>query len=104
MGALCTLVAKAFLVFSFITLFDAFLDHSKQEEKTQIELIDLGTSEAYNLKDNSIDIKLFSYPALPASIGYFRVFKDFGCALARKEFCLNDGLYEEIELKNCTAA
>ena len=32
LGALCTLLTNAFILITFITLFGAFLDHSKQEE------------------------------------------------------------------------
>ncbi len=52
-----TLITYMLMIFNLLTLFSAFLDGSKQEEKVAITYVDSFVTEAYNLKENNFEVQ-----------------------------------------------
>ena len=72
LGALITLITYMLMLFNLQTLFSAFLDGSKQEEKVSITYTDSFLTDAYNLKENNLEIQALVFGN---SSRYYGVFK-----------------------------
>ena len=58
MGLVCTMLTYGFVLFNAYALGTAFLDHSKQEEKSDFKTVDRFSDEKeYNLMDNNFEVQ-----------------------------------------------
>jgi len=51
---------------------EAFLNNSKQEEKSQLQYVDPFSMGPYKLSDLSFEMAIFSVPPLREEIGHYR--------------------------------
>ena len=73
LGALLTLATYVLMTVNMVSLFIAFNDGSKQEEKDQSMQIDTWTQESVNIAEKNVDLSVFSEglsPDVGRIIGY----------------------------------
>ena len=70
MGLFCTLMTYTFVMFNAYALGTAFLDHSKQEEKSNFKIVDRFSDEKeYNLMDNNFEMQFVPSKELTPDVG-----------------------------------
>ena len=80
LGSSCTITSYVMILFNLLVLITAFRTKSKQEEKTQLTLIDRFTDEEqYKLTDYNTELALFTSKPLPTNIGRYRAIQSKGC-------------------------
>lgn len=79
------------MTINLVSLFTAFLDHSKQEETGQITKFDRFTEGPVNLAENGIDIVMFSIPKIPRNIGVFYAMQRTGTGDKKDDYPLELG-------------
>ena len=80
LGSLCTIASYVVILLNLLLLVIAFEDKSKQEEKTQLTLIDRFTSDPYKLSDYNTEIAIQLSVPIPANIGRWRAYQNLGCS------------------------
>ena len=68
LGAFFTFATYVLMIVNLVTLIVAFQDGSRQDEKFQIEQLDMLKNETVKLADSSIEISAIMYPPLPKRI------------------------------------
>ena len=61
LGVLCTFLVYGVVFQSVIALGGAFLDHSRQDQKVDVEKFDRFDSESFNLIENGVKFYIFPY-------------------------------------------
>ena len=72
MGVFCTFLTYSVILYNVTIFTEAYLDHSKQEEKSDVQIVDrYFDDELYNLKENHFEIQLSSTIDVTEDIGRF---------------------------------
>ena len=68
-GAACTIVTYILILFYFVGLISAFIDMSKQEEKSQSIALDRYNAGRYYLDENDFELVIATPVAIPPQAG-----------------------------------